>query len=376
MLKNKKQGGETMQITVKFNIILTKEQVQLIESISKEYIHTVNSLVSSTLQSEERVKLSSKDVFANMPSAVKNQSIRDAKSICTKYKKAIKANSKLPTDKQKVINVATLKKPVCIWNNQNYSLKDGILSFPVIIDGKSQRIQTRTIMTDYQLKQLEGHLGALRITKKSNKYIAQISVEKVSHIVKGDVVMGVDLGLKVPAVAVTDSGKTFFFGNGRQNKYVKRKYKAKRKKLGKAKKLKVIKKLDDKEQRWMTDQDHKVSREIINFAVNNNVSDIRLEKLTNIRNTARTSRKNEKNLHTWSFYRLAQFIEYKALLKGIKVEYVDPKYTSQICPECKKLNKARDRKYKCSCGFKTHRDRVGAINIINAPVVDGKSLLA
>ncbi|AKL97376.1 hypothetical protein CACET_5p00030 (plasmid) [Clostridium aceticum] len=160
-MKNKKQGGETMQITVKFNIILTKEQVQLIESISKEYIHTVNSLVSSTLQSEERVKLSSKDVFANMPSAVKNQSIRDAKSICTKYKKAIKANSKLPTDKQKVINVATLKKPVCIWNNQNYSLKDGILSFPVIIDGKSQRIQTRTIMTDYQLKQLEGHFGSI-----------------------------------------------------------------------------------------------------------------------------------------------------------------------------------------------------------------------
>ena len=376
MLKNKKQGGETMQITVKFKIVLTKEQVQRIESISKEYIHTVNRPISSMLRSEERVKLSSKDVFANMPSAVKNQSIRDAKSICTKYKKDVKVNSKLPADKQKAINVPTLKKPVCIWNNQNYSLKDGILSFPVMIDGKSKRIQTRTIMTDYQLKQLKDHLGALRITKKSGKYIAQISVEKASPVVKGDVAMGVDLGLKVPAVAVVESGKTKFFGNGRENKYVKRKYRVKRKKLGKAKKLKAIKNLDDEEQRWMKDKDHKLSREIINFAVKNNVSVIRLEKLTNIRSTARTSRKNEKNLHTWSFYRLAQFIEYKALLEGIEVEYVDPKYTSQICPECKTLNKARDRKYKCSCGFKIHRDRLGAINIINAPVIDGNSLSA
>ncbi len=376
MLKNKKQGGETLQITVKFKIILTKEQVQLVESISKEYIYTVNSIVSSMIQSETVLKLSSKEVLANMPSAVKNQAIRDAKSIYTKYNKSLKANSKLLAEKQKVINVPTLKKPVCIWNNQNYSLKDGILSFPVMIDGKSQRIQTRTIMTDYQLKQIEGHLGALRITKKSNKYIAQISVEKASTIATGDVVMGVDLGLKVPAVAVTESEKTKFFGNGRENKYVKRKHRAKRKKLGKAKKLKAIENLDDKEQRWMKDKDHKISRQIINFAVKNNVSTICLEKLTNIRNTARTSRKNEKNLHTWSFYRLAQYIEYKAHLEGIALEYVDPKYTSQICPNCGTRNKAKDRKYNCSCGYRTHRDRVGAINIMSAPVVDGNSLSA
>ena len=35
--------------------------------------------------------------------------------------------------------------------------------------------------------------------------------------------------------------------------------------------------------------------------------------------------------------------------------------------------KAKDRKYNCSCGYRTHRDRVGAINIMNAPVVDGNS---
>ena len=126
----------------------------------------------------------------------------------------------------------------------------------------------------------------------------------------------------------------------------------------------------------MSDKDHKISRQIVNFAKDNNVSTIRLEKLSGIRQTARTSRKNEKNLHTWSFYRLAQYIEYKAILEGIKVEYVNPKYTSQTCPVCGKRNHANDRKYQCSCGFKIHRDILGALNIISAPVIDGNNLSA
>ena len=123
----------------------------------------------------------------------------------------------------------------------------------------------------------------------------------------------------------------------------------------------------------MTNQDHKVSRDIVNFAKDNKVSVLRLERLANIRQTARTSRKNEKNLHTWSFYRLAQFIEYKANMAGIKVEYVNPAYTSQTCPMCSERNKATDRRYKCKCGFEKHRDLVGAMNIRHAPVVDGHS---
>lgn len=188
--------------------------------------------------------------------------------------------------------------------------------------------------------------------------------------------MGVDLGLKVPAVAVTEEGKTRFFGNGRQDKYMKRKFRSYRKKLGKKKKLSAIRKLHDKEQRWMKDQDHKISRQIVDFTISQNVGIIRLEALSGIRQTARTSRKNAKNLHTWSFYRLAQYIEYKARLAGIRVEYVIPEYTSQKCPVCGTLNKAKDRDYRCICGFHTHRDRLGAINIIDAPVADGNSLSA
>ena len=185
--------------------------------------------------------------------------------------------------------------------------------------------------------------------------------------------MGIDLGLKVPAVAITDNNKVKFFGNGRQNKYMKRKYKSQRRRLGKLKKLSVIKKFNNKEQRYMKDQDHKISRHIVDFAQKNKISTIRLECLENIRRTAKTSRKNNGNLHTWSFYRLSQMIEYKAQLAGIQVEYVNPAYTSQTCPNCGERNHAKDRTYECACGFKSHRDLVGAMNIRYATVIDGNS---
>lgn len=186
--------------------------------------------------------------------------------------------------------------------------------------------------------------------------------------------MGIDLGIKVPAVCVTSNNKIKFVGNGRHNKYIRRKFKSKRKALSKAKKIKTLKKMNNKEQRVMQDKDHKYSRSIINFALENNVSVIKLEELTNIRNTTRTSRKNNHNLHNWSFYRLASYIEYKAQLVGIRVEYVDPSYTSQICPSCGNKNKAKDRLYICSCGLTKHRDVIGATNIMS--VMHGNSVSA
>jgi len=361
-LLSKNQGGEYTNITVKVKLLPTAKQDKLLRYTAQEYICLVNKVVTDCIAEGKTVKHTSATVTADLPSAIRNQAIRDGKSVYQKYRKT------------KIQSI--LKKTVCIWNNQNWKLKDGLLSFPVMVEGKSQRISIPVLMSDYQLQQLHGKLGALRISQKSGKWIAQIAVEKPEPLSVNTKAIGVDLGLKVPAVAVTEDGKTRFFGNGRQNKYMKRKFRSQRKKLGKQKKLSAIRKLHDKEQRWMKDQDHKISRKIVNFAIGKNVGIIRLEALSGIRQTARTSRKNKKNLHTWSFYRLAQYIEYKAALVGIQVEYVNPKHTSQICPACGELNKARDRKYKCGCGFKGHRDVVGALNIIAATVIDGKSLSA
>lgn len=351
-------------ITVKIKLLPTKEQASILKDMSKEYISTINSLASEMVAEKKSTKKTTKDVPANLPSAVKNQAIKDAKSVFQKAKKS------------KYTAVPVLKKPVCIWNNQNYSFDFTHISMPIMIDGKTTKTPIRALLVDKDNRNfdlLKHKLGTLRITQKSGKWIAQISVTIPTVEKTGLKVMGVDLGLKVPAVAVTGDDKVRFFGNGRQNKYVRRMFKSKRKKRGKLKKLNAIRNLDDKEQRWMKDQDHKISRAIVDFAKENKISVIRLEQLANIRQAARTSRKNEKNLHTWSFYRLSQFIEYKANLVGIKVEYVNSAYTSQTCPKCSARNKAQDRKYKCECGFEKHRDLVGAMNSRYAPVIDGNS---
>lgn len=246
-----------------------------------------------------------------------------------------------------------------------------------MVDGNVHRLNVSARITERDQDLLSsGKLGLLKIVEKSGKWYVQIAIERPTEQANGDVTMGIDLGLKVPAVIVTSTGKTKFIGNGRQNKYMRRKYKAHRRKMGKLKKLSAIRKQNNKEHRYMKDQNHKISRKIVNMAILEQVSVIKMEKLTSIRLTTRTSRKNAKNLHNWSFYQLQVFIAYKAALAGIKVREVNPAYTSQTCPSCEKRNKAIDRIYQCSCGFFAHRDRVGAINVMRQPVIDGSSLSA
>lgn len=66
-----------MEQTVKFKLLLSEKQVNQLENISKEYIKTVNTIVSQLNEAKSILKLTSKNINANMPSAVKNQVIRD-----------------------------------------------------------------------------------------------------------------------------------------------------------------------------------------------------------------------------------------------------------------------------------------------------------
>ena len=207
----------------------------------------------------------------------------------------------------------------------------------------------------------------MRIVTKNHTLVAQIIYEVAEPELKSDGnAIGIDLGIKCPAVSYCSDGSVKFYGNGRKNKYMRRHYAYLRKKLQTSKKTKAVKRINDKEQRIMRDIDHKLSHDIVETAVAHNVKVIKLEQLQNIRSTTRKSRKNNHSLHTWSFYRLAKFIEYKAKLAGISVEYVNPAYTSQTCPVCGHVHHADDRDYTCKCGFRIHRDLLGAMNICNS----------
>ena len=365
-----------MQLSETGKVYPTEYQKNLITQTMTEYIDIVNSLVFDAVNGHSIAKTTTADVSANLPSALTNQCIRDAKSIVKKhYKychKAVLKNRSLvkrgSTIRTKAPNLPILQKPCCYINNQNYRLKNNCIEFPVMINGRSKRISVFVKLTDRQKALFSNaKFGTMRIVTKNHALVAQIVYEVSEPELKSDGnVMGVDLGIKCPAVSYCSDGSIKFYGNGRKNKYMRRHYAYLRKKLQTSKKMKAVKRINDKEQRIMRDIDHKLSHDIVETAVAHNVKVIKLEQLKNIRSTTRKSRKNNHSLHTWSFYRLAQFIEYKAKLAGISVEYVNPAYTSQTCPICGSVHHANDRNYTCECGFHIHRDLLGAMNICNS----------
>lgn len=365
-----------MQLSETVNIYPTEYQTTLITQTMTEYMDTVNRLVSDAVSGHSIAKISTADVNANLPSALRNQCIRDARSIVKKhYKychKTVLKNRSLAkcgsVIRMKAPNLSIRKKSCCYINNQNYKMKDNYIEFPVMVAGKSKRISVKTNMTARQKSLFSDvKFGTMRIVIKNRTLVAQIVYEVTEAELKSDGnVMGIDLGIKCPAVSYCCDGSVKFYGNGRKNKYMRRHYAYLRKKLQSSKKIKTVKRINDKEQRIMRDLDHKLSHDIVETAVTHNVKRIKLEQLQNIRSTTRKSRKNNHSLHTWSFYRLEQFIEYKAKLAGISVEYVNPAYTSQSCPVCGSVHHAKDRHYTCECGFHIHRDLLGARNICNS----------
>lgn len=365
-----------MQLSETVKLFPTSYQKALIATTMAEYISTVNGLVSYVVNGHSIAKTTSADVSANLPSALKNQCIRDAKSIVKKHYKqcyAAVAKNRSLAKRGSAIRVKASRLPVlhklcCYVNNQNYRVRDNRIDFPVMMNGKSKRISVPVKLTDRQNMLLSNaKLGTMRIVVKNRVLVAQIVYEAVEPELKPDGnIMGVDLGIKCPAVSYCSDGSIKFYGNGRRNRYMRRHYAYLRRKLQASKKMKAVMCINDKEQRIMRDIDHKLSHDIIKTAIAHNVKVIKLEQLQNIRSTTRRSRKNNHSLHTWSFYRLAKFIEYKARLAGITVEYVNPAYTSQRCPVCGSIHHADDRTYTCECGFHIHRDILGAMNICNS----------
>jgi len=360
-----------MITVIKCKLCPTKYQDKILHQNSKEYIRAVNQLTHTEYLNEEWKKFSSKNVDAQISGNLRDSVKQDMRSILSKHNKNKRKNPD--------VKLPLLKKPILKWSYVGYGIRENQILRLQCWDEKSIKMFVKADILPEHYKLIEqGKIGSLRVTQKNNKWIAQIAItlpdiEKLNT----DIVMGVDVGIKIPAVCAINNGKTNFCGNGRMNKYYRRKFKVYKQKLGKHKKQKAINKIKTKEQQWMNYQDHCISKQIINFAIQNNVSIIKMEKLSGIRQKTSKSRKNNKYIHTWPFFRLQQFVEYKAKRCGIQVIYVNPKYTSQICPCCGKLNKAEDRLYTCSeCGYSTHRDRVGAINIMRVSTIDGKSLSA
>jgi putative transposase len=128
--------------------------------------------------------------------------------------------------------------------------------------------------------------------------------------------------------------------------------------------LRLLKKYSGREGRRTRDLCHKISREVVDFSKEHNMGII-MEDLKGIRRRIRYGRRLNRRLHAWNFRKLQSYIEYKANLDGLPVEYISAKYTSTLCPICGgKLAPNGYRLLRCRCGYENDRDVIACLNML------------
>ena len=266
------------------------------------------------------------------------------------------------------------KKPQLdlVWN-RDYSLVQGVFSVNTL-SGRlkcsfhSKGMEQYFDKDKYKFgtaKLVQDHKGKYYLHIPVTTQIEELQVSDISHVV------GIDRGINFLAVSYDSRGKSTFFNGGKiKNKRVH--YKELRTELQKKKTPSArrrLKKIGSRENRWMNDVNHCVSKALVTS--NPSKTLFVLEDLTNVRQATKKVRRKGRYIPvSWSFYDLEQKLKYKAQRNGGLVVNVDPRYTSQCCPKCGHIEKSnRDKKLHCfcckNCGYKSNDDRIGAMNLFN-----------
>lgn len=114
----------------------------------------------------------------------------------------------------------------------------------------------------------------------------------------------------------------------------------------------------------MRDIEHKVSRGVVNWAVERKVGTLAIGDVRNVGKGKRLRAKEQQKVSGWAHGKLRQYVEYKAAVEGIATPLQNEAYTSQTCLVCGHRHKPSGRVYRCpACGFCGPRDGVGAANL-------------
>lgn len=204
-----------------------------------------------------------------------------------------------------------------------------------------------------------------KLLRQNGEYFLHLTVKREVKIKTSySSVLAIDMGIRHMACSVdTRSGETHF--HGRELRRVRGHYFHLRRRLGQKKLLKVVKRIGNKENRTVNDQLHKISKAIVDEAEHLNAI-IAIGNPKGIRRNDKGRRFNRK-LNSWPFWKLRQYIEYKANWRGIRVIEVSEAYTSQRCRRCGNIGKRSGKHhglFECPrCGLRENADRNGAFNI-------------
>ena len=285
------------------------------------------------------------------------------KTVCARYKSLLSAKQEW--------TLCEFKKNQCelVWN-RDYTLKkdyfaistlSGRIKIPFVMKGNEKYFDN----TIYKF-------GTAKIIQRGKDFYLYIPVTfNVDSIKVSDntVVVGIDRGINFIAVTYDSNGKSKFY-NGKNVTKKREHFKQLRSELqkkGTPSARKRLKSIGHRENRWMSDVNHCLSKALVNQYPSGTL--FVLEDLKNVREATKKVKKEKRYVQvSWSYYDLEQKLTYKAQMKSSKVIKVNAANTSKTCPKCNHKNDAnrdkKNHKFCCkSCGYKSNDDRIGAMNI-------------
>lgn len=268
-----------------------------------------------------------------------------------------------------IARVSASKKPKT-FNGHSFDLDARTFSFKnmkVSMSSINGRLKNIPIgIGDYQRNMLDGKSSTsakIVYDKKHKCFFIHIAIDyEINDTVPSGNITGIDRGLY--NIAYTTARLKF---SGKQAMHKRKqniKLRASLQAKGTKGSKKLLKRLGGKEKRWMTDINHNISKQIVNNAGKGDM--LILEDLKYIRERIKLAKKQRTIVHSWAFGQLQNFIEYKAMEKGLIVAYVDPRYTSQRCSECGFVHRSNRNSHKfiCKeCGYTANADYNASCNI-------------
>ena len=207
-------------------------------------------------------------------------------------------------------------------------------------------------------------LGESTLTVRDGEFRLHLGFKRrtpADETAEDGTVLGVDLGVR--NIAVTSTAQFF---SGKELQHVCRQHAKRRRSLeevGTRSAHLTARRLAGRERRYIENTLHVVSLEIVNEALCYDCSVIALEELGGIYEAISEAEFAE----WWAYRRLADFIEYKAEARGIRVEYVDSRNTSKQCSECGHCGERNRRtrpRFECAnCGSTSNADYNAAKNV-------------
>jgi putative transposase len=351
--------SETIKLTAKFKLKTEPEGLEDLFTLYQEIVnflltHTFENNITSFYRLKKETYKTLRREHPELPSHYIHTACQMATSIHKSYRKRKrrgKANGK-----------PVFKKQVIMLDDHLFKLdlEEGFIK----LSTPSGRLKLEFYPAKYHGKFRNWKVGQAWLVKNSKGSFINIVFSEEVEVREPKAFVGVDLNENNVTLSLPDGEFIQIITHEREIRtgyFLKRRRIQKKLKTGKKRK-ELLEKYGERERNRLNDLYHKLANKIVELA--ERYGGIALEDLTEIRDSIRYSAQLNGRLHRWSFRKLQSIIEYKAKLKGVSVVFVDPAYSSSLCPICGgKIVPNGHRVLKCECGFEADRDVVGSWNI-------------